>query len=107
MSVGSDSDEGIIHHSLTQVTKYWESSKGGLGCFSHLDSFTPANRGVLKAIGNVTGTIITVNKVLKNIKISGRSIEDVDDARAKLSRSEIALVSNHFYLESALKNTQR
>lgn len=91
VAVGDDS-ERLVPHSLLQFAKYWQSSGGGLGYFGSAELFTTPNLDVLKTIEKATGTIISINKDLKNIKVVGWNIGDVDDAIGKLTRSEFALV---------------
>lgn len=90
----SDSEEEIIPHSLTQVTKLWTSSLGGLGCFAD------QNQEIMTGIAAVTGTKISLNEDKKSIKVSGRDTGDVDDALEKLSRMETPLVC-HLSIKAA------
>ncbi|KAL2870069.1 uncharacterized protein BJX67DRAFT_391355 [Aspergillus lucknowensis] len=78
-----DDAEQLIPHPMTQVTKFWLSSAGGVGCFA-------SNKycETLEAIAKGTGTEITVLDDLKGIQISGRRANDVDDALAKLTQIE-------------------
>lgn len=91
--VDVSSDSGIVvPHPLSQFAKYWQSSKGDLGFFGSAELFTTPNFDVLKAIEKATGTIISINKDLKNIKVAGWNVGDVDDAIGKLGRVEFTLV---------------
>ncbi len=83
-----DDDTGtFIPHPRTQITKFWLSSAGGVGCFA-------ANmyQVMLEEVAKGTGTEITVVDELKGLQVSGGRETDVDDALAKLTRIEIPLV---------------
>ncbi|KAL4786645.1 hypothetical protein BJX76DRAFT_355002 [Aspergillus varians] len=78
-----DDSAKIIPHRLTQVTKFWLSSAGGIGCFA-------ANKyyEMLNEVAKNTGTEIIAMDDLKGLRISGENESDVDDALWKLSRIE-------------------
>ncbi|KAL4916664.1 hypothetical protein BDW62DRAFT_218628 [Aspergillus aurantiobrunneus] len=78
-----DDSAMFIPHPLTQVTKFWLSSAGGVGCFS-----SNKYRGMLGEIAKGTGTEIIVVDDSKGLQISGGSESDVDDALTKLARIE-------------------
>ncbi|KAL2818127.1 hypothetical protein BJX63DRAFT_85394 [Aspergillus granulosus] len=83
-----DDDSGqIIPHQMTQVTKLWLSSAGGIGCFGGNEY-----QKTLRDIAKGTGTEITVPNDLKAVRVSGRCTNDVDDALAKLSEIEKPLL---------------
>ncbi|RAL09796.1 uncharacterized protein BO97DRAFT_310485, partial [Aspergillus homomorphus CBS 101889] len=77
-------DEGyeLIPTSTIHITKFWLSSRGGLGCYSF------ESRNILSSIAELTTTEITMLDDTQGIQVSGTSAVDVDDALAKLSRVE-------------------
>ncbi|KAE8382179.1 hypothetical protein BDV26DRAFT_254006 [Aspergillus bertholletiae] len=77
-------DEELISHShlMARHTKFWLSSSGDVGCFA--TGFSE----VLTEVAAVTGTNIILVDEVKGVQISGSSVEDVEDASAKLTRIE-------------------
>ena len=56
-------------------------------------SILPANVGVLDAVADATGTVISVDTVMNCVRVSGQNTEDVDEALGKLTRCAFFLVS--------------
>ena len=89
LTLVDDSNEELIPVSLNRITKSWLSSNGGLGCFA--SNF----HEVLADIAAMTGTEISVVDEIHGIKVSGQNQGDVEDALAKLARTEKPLVSSY------------
>ncbi|KAL2834719.1 hypothetical protein BJY01DRAFT_80562 [Aspergillus pseudoustus] len=78
-----DDSTEFIPHQMTQVTKFWISSAGGIGCFGANDYMK-----MLQIVAKGTGTEVTIPTDLKAIRVSGRCADDVDEALSKLSEVE-------------------
>ncbi|KAL4925480.1 uncharacterized protein BDV17DRAFT_183030 [Aspergillus undulatus] len=69
----------FIPHVRSQVTKFWWSIDGGVGCFT-ANKHTEALSGIAKG----TGTEIIVVDNEKGVRVSGERENDVNDALEKL-----------------------
>lgn len=87
LALSDSSDQDLIPNPAALVTRFWLSPTGGVGCFSD-NRF----RGFLSQIAALTGTEACVVEG-HGIRVIGKSVEDVQDALAKLTRIEKPLVS--------------
>ena len=103
ISLDTDPEQDFVRSSLAQVCKSWTAQQGGLDCFGKIGPTTTvaANVNVLDAIAEATGTVISVDTVMKRVRVSGRNDEDVDDALGKMTRSAVFLVCTSFSFPSS------
>ncbi|XRM48763.1 hypothetical protein ABZX51_011675 [Aspergillus tubingensis] len=87
LALSNSSDEDLIPNPAALVTRFWLSPTGGVGCFSD-NRF----REFLSQISALTGTEACVVEG-HGIRVIGKSVEDVQDALAKLTRIEKPLRS--------------
>ncbi|KAL2831767.1 hypothetical protein BDW59DRAFT_157726 [Aspergillus cavernicola] len=102
-----DDDAEVVPHPMMQVTKFWLSSDGGVGCFG-----SSKYQEMLSEISKGTGTNIAVIDDLKGLQVSGRCETDVDDALTKLTRIEKPLsylhhpLINNLMVSAVTENSQ-
>ncbi|GKZ73739.1 hypothetical protein AnigIFM50267_010676 [Aspergillus niger] len=82
LALSDSSDQELIPNPAALVTRFWLSSNGGVGCFSD-NRF----RDFLSQIAALTGTEACVVEG-RGVQVIGKSVEDVQDALAKLTRIE-------------------